>query len=204
MKGQIIDHLVVRNGNYTLLELKTVPRWKDSELSGSAWRYSVAIFVEGEEWKSQWYSTMEEAMLRVGTLLYQSFYEDPSIVKDRIVMWQGTYKGETVFHGNLTEEQVERDKIQYLWQIWFHVANDYQHRKGTLDFTHANVKGKCEQEGCALPYTHVLQLKQNYCCECATPDKDKNWHVMRYFCDDHVRRGDQNIEDCDANYTEIK
>jgi hypothetical protein len=56
---------------YDAITLQVVPRFKDSELSGSQWRHSVVIrfWIKGEIVREVWRHTMDDAIMQLGGIM---------------------------------------------------------------------------------------------------------------------------------------
>ncbi len=131
------------------IRIITVPRFKDSELSGSEWRISA---------KTEFY--------RKGKLIHEAFSSN----------------------------------IEYACRLLDH---EYMRLidEGKAHF--AGEVGVCDQEGCALPATVVLEQIKEGCGKCGSVKTPEYSRPYRKFCDRHKHRGDSSLDDSDDCYKEI-
>jgi len=60
----------------------------------------------------------------------------------------------------------------------------------------------CDQEGCSNPAIVTYRVKQGYRRD--GTKTSMNTGSLRHFCNNHKRRGDGDLEDCDDNYECIR
>lgn len=131
------------------IRLKTIPRFKNSSLSGSEWRTSCVI----------------------------EFYR-----KGKLVHEDGVGNMQTAC-GMLYAKWIEAIEVH---------AKAYFASDGVT----------CDQEGCDKPAQYLYRIKQGYCVGGGNCGAKKEHYTgyHRVFCNEHNRRGDQDLEDNDANY----
>lgn len=63
----------------------------------------------------------------------------------------------------------------------------------------------CDQEGCSEIATVTYRIKKRYCVGGGNCGQEKKSYSDEYrcFCEEHKRRGDQDLEDNDSNYEAI-
>ena len=204
-----------------ILEIITEPRFKNSSGSGSMWRWSVFmdIFCDNERVvRDDRYSTVERAIsmvvplvmdiedrpelppLKEGEVRYvrrEDMKFDTSPWRKQVpAQIQLFYKGECIASRTCPTAEHALTRLHAFYE-------DYKGRHCWRDNSEKRAR-LCDQEGCPLPYTTVLELKKTYCTSCAKESEIRGHRDVRCFCDTHAKRGDQMYEDCDDNYTILK
>lgn len=134
------------------IRIRIVPRWKDSELSGSEWRQSCVI----------------------------EFYRN----------------------GNIEDTSSCGGKLEYgAGLAYARLLEAQDNGKGYF----ASDKVHCDQEGCHKKAQYLMKLKERFCVgggNCGQKKEQVGFITSdhRIFCEKHKRRGNQDLEDNDANY----
>lgn len=130
------------------VRIKIIPRFKESELSGSEWRTHAEI----------------------------EFYR-----KGKLILSDGV--------GNM-ETACGMVYAKYVTAI----------DNGNAYFAGDGVH--CDQEGCSELAKYLYRIKQDYCAGPGKCEQKKESYsaAHRCFCEKHSHRGDQDLQDNDANY----
>lgn len=173
------------------IEIVTVPRFKDSYLSGSEWRTSVEInfLSRGMLMKTERDGTVLNASRRLLYLIKKHFiFSTPQQTRAKAILF---YKG--VERYSFTDERIEDVALVLPFEI--------QDARYQVAWNVVPPKDFCDQEGCSSRWTEVFNIKKHYCQQCSH-EYEKQVGGVRKFCRVHHRRGEgAGFEDCDANYT---
>ena len=174
------------------IEIVTVPRFKDSFLSGSEWRISVEIrfLSRGILIKTERDGTVLDASRRLLYLIKKHFIlSTPQQTRAKAILF---YKG--VARYSFTAQRIEDVALMLPFEI--------QEARHQVAWNVAPPKDFCDQEGCSNRWSKVFKIKKSYCERCS---KDDGVHGgIRKFCNEHSQRGKgAGFEDCDANYTDV-
>jgi hypothetical protein len=127
------------------VRIVTVPRYKQSGLSGDEWRISARI----------------------------EFYRKGKLIRDV-------------------------DHFSNIETACGFAYSAYHAAIGNGDAYFAGEGDTCDQEGCHETATVTYRLKKEF-CSCGQ-EKPTIGIDVRKFCDEHKRRGNQSLDDCDENY----
>ena len=194
---------------------QVVPRVKDSHLSGTEWRTSASVR----------YSPLERAALKseIAATLNEWALVEWHCAKNR-----GSLAAEPV---PLSADEacanafpiVERRCLVYRSAeeahacMWNDVSRIYDAEYGLWASREAEARRSefdparpetfewrsCMQPGCNRPCDHLYALRKQFRVNGDTISPDNRRGAHRLFCGRHCKRGDQDYEDCDANYERV-
>ncbi len=193
------DRLDFREEGQTVLEVKIVPRYKTSGLSGDEWRVScIATYfgpppVSSVPQETQGYSSMRGAMGYLSEFVMRKTRPDVRevelfVLRKGYKIWSAKYPTlvhvGTCFHWDLTLASEKSPE-----------------ETGYMQMPDALEKEVCQQVGCAEPKTRIYRLKKRQKDGGDLEDFKYDFEDRHiWFCDRHARRGDCGLEDADKNY----
>lgn len=207
---QLYDRVVLASneteapaGAITKLELITIPRFKESDLSGSQWRISAGLKVYSLD-KS---ISLGKEDLYAGNVrsLIDELYHCTTFEKfldtydlDREAEFTVTFK--------MRKNEVFSSSARTMRKA---IAEAFRANHREFEFPRAcpldkdDEEMRCDQEGCSRNATVTYLLKHDHCSSCG---RKYEWESngKRTFCEVHDNRGTQGSNDCMRNYETLK
>lgn len=198
-----VDRDALASNVITELTVRTVPRFKDSPLSGSEWRVSgeVAAFHKSGEVQSVHdgdYVCRTNAADALSEL-YRCSVFDPYLSEwdldcehlVKIVFWTRNVAAVSSTAMSMRKAIAEAYRVRHRCfefpAVWTTDPSDEEKR--------------CDQEGCTADATHTYDVKKSYCVCCASAEPYPSREI-RKFCSTHKNRGTQGYDDSMSNYEE--
>ena len=190
---------IVLTGHDTHIACRTFPRWKDSYMSGSAWRISAA-WVRVDE------SRVIESLFGSGDV--ESAVDMLGV---QLLDCAGAFGDEVIESIGFMRKGVElyREDLKAPTELCVVAGQVAGFREFSVWLADLSKRptGLCDQPGCKQDATVAYrQLKPYTRCGHTYERRSEvwGWVYVRTFCNVHKDRGDCNLDDANDNYEEIE
>lgn len=190
------DEIRIEQKNGYLFTAQTIPRWKESELSGDEWRTS-----------TQWYHNFNGQLLAVDNgrgrdlqvavaQAYPGIYEHFKQYHNEMISSIGFYrKGKRLYQENYKGGGLSL--LPMLGHLPLALIKAGEESGGQTAFP--GWEEFCFQPGCMNKAVSTYQLRAEY-DDYGREYISKFFLYQRRFCKRHLERGDCGFEDADRNY----
>jgi hypothetical protein len=196
-----IDAIVIKGKNGDTMDLRIVPRWKSSYLSGDEWRYSWVWYFKGEPLFDRGFTNPTIACAAIYTLATGENTID--VASDYVVRVSFIRRGEVRHVLGFTEGS-KKPWLSVMGELpWsLLIASEDYAGPGLWSADHLASRNLCFQPGCTSEAVNTYRMKMLY--DYSGNGKPANDYsglpLHRMFCHAHSVRGDCGLEDSDSNY----